>query len=364
MDIYQSYPNLTKEYLNNEYFTLNKSKSQICKEQNISVYNLDKFFKVYDIKLKPQGSHSLTSDEEKINLILQQHPYATKEFLYNEYITLEKSLPDLQKEYNITYDHTLKLLKFYNIPKRSISQATKTKTFKSKLHTTLQERYGVSTNISQVESVKIKKLNKCLDQYGVDNFFKKHDFKKIKNEGYIKKYGMDFADWKKQSNQQIWSNKTSDEKNEWLNKSILADSVRNRPRIRNGYSVSKAEGIISDILALLKITHTRQYPVQYYIDNKKKYYYYDFYIPELNLLIEYNGDYWHANPALYKADDLIKYPGGVYLASDRWDNDKQKQQIAIDKKFIIITIWESEINKISKPDITQLIKQKIEEYIK
>ena len=29
---------------------------------------------------------------------------------------------------------------------------------------------------------------------------------------------------------------------------------------------------------------------------------FDIFIPKYNLLIEYNGDYWHANPTKYKAD--------------------------------------------------------------
>jgi hypothetical protein len=361
MDIHQTYPNITRDFLNTEYFTENKSKARICKEQNISVYNLDKFFNEYGIILKPMGSHLITSIEDKIKLILEQHPYVTFEFIYNEYVNLEKSLPEIHKEYNLNYEQTLKLLEYYKIPKRSISQSKKTETFKIKIHTTLNEKYGVS-NISQIKDVKTKKANKCLDQYGVDNFFKRNDFKKIKNEGYIKRYGVDCSDWKSQCSREVWNRKTEDERQEWLSNSILSDSAC--LKVRTGYKESKAENKISDLLCLLEIQHTRQYPIKYKVDNKLKRYFYDFYIPEINLIIEYNGDYWHANPEIYKSNDLIKYPGREQLASDRWLKDKHKENIAIENKHNIITIWESEIKSISKPDIISLIEQKINNYIK
>ena len=47
-----------------------------------------------------------------------------------------------------------------------------------------------------------------------------------------------------------------------------------------------------------------KFETQYKIDYENKYKYYDFYIEDLNLLIEADGDYWHVNPSVYSASTL------------------------------------------------------------
>ena len=39
----------------------------------------------------------------------------------------------------------------------------------------------------------------------------------------------------------------------------------------------------------------------------------DIYLPDLRLAIEYNGDYWHANPEFYSEDEIINIKGTEYL---------------------------------------------------
>lgn len=82
---------------------------------------------------------------------------------------------------------------------------------------------------------------------------------------------------------------------------------------------------------------------------------FDFYIPLFNLLIEYNGDYWHCNPKKYPATFYHKKK--KMFAWELWDYDKQKIKIAIAAGYNCITIWESEYTQ--NPD---LLFQKINEY--
>ena len=56
-------------------------------------------------------------------------------------------------------------------------------------------------------------------------------------------------------------------------------------------------------------------------------------------IIEFNGDYWHANPKKYHHDDYI---GNGKFAGDIWNKDLNKIKTAIDKGFKIITVWESD----------------------
>ena len=47
-----------------------------------------------------------------------------------------------------------------------------------------------------------------------------------------------------------------------------------------------------------------------------------------NKIIEYNGDFWHANPSKYKPNDIINFPNshGTVSAKEVWSNDSKKNQ--------------------------------------
>jgi hypothetical protein len=61
-------------------------------------------------------------------------------------------------------------------------------------------------------------------------------------------------------------------------------------------------------------------------------------------IIEYNGDCYHANPRIYKKDD---YPHPFYKesgpsAEETWERDGIKTNIAIERGFEVLTIWDSD----------------------
>lgn len=55
-------------------------------------------------------------------------------------------------------------------------------------------------------------------------------------------------------------------------------------------------------------------------------------------IIEFFGDYWHANPSRYNADDLIK--GNV--AQKIWDRDETRAQLLGDMGYLVMVVWESD----------------------
>lgn len=64
--------------------------------------------------------------------------------------------------------------------------------------------------------------------------------------------------------------------------------------------------------------------------------YYDFYIPKYNLLIEVDGDYYHAKDRSKKLNEIQK---------KNIINDHKKNLIAKRKGYRIIRFWESDINE-------------------
>lgn len=82
-----------------------------------------------------------------------------------------------------------------------------------------------------------------------------------------------------------------------------------------------------------------------YDKDNNKYYLIDFYIKELNIGVEFNGDIWHANPSKYKPNDK-PFPFQKDLTSqDIWNKDKVKNDFLRTKLKKLIIIWESDLYK-------------------
>ena len=112
------------------------------------------------------------------------------------------------------------------------------------------------------------------------------------------------------------------------------------------YNRSKAEDEIIEILTNLGI----QVTPNYIIDGKI----FDIYIPSFNLLIEYNGDYWHCNPLKYCATYYHKKKSKT--ANEIWEYDLQKLYLAKNKGYLCEVIWETDY-KNNKQVINKLIQK-------
>ncbi|AFQ97117.1 hypothetical protein Aes508_035 [Aeromonas phage Aes508] len=77
------------------------------------------------------------------------------------------------------------------------------------------------------------------------------------------------------------------------------------------------------------------------IENRR-YVYYDFALSHKKIIIEYNGDFYHACPDKYAPDDIIKYGNKELLASDIWAADAHKNKIVQDEGYHVIVVWDNE----------------------
>lgn len=111
------------------------------------------------------------------------------------------------------------------------------------------------------------------------------------------------------------------------------------------------------IVELLK-TAGINYEIQYQVGR----YYFDIKID--NLLIEVNGDYWHANPEIYAADSIIVYPGHKKKSAKTvWKRDLKKRLEANNQGYKVLYLWESDIKTKSPELILKEIKQQYTQYI-
>lgn len=83
-------------------------------------------------------------------------------------------------------------------------------------------------------------------------------------------------------------------------------------------------------------------------DESSSFFFVDFYIPKIKYAIEFNGDYWHANPSIYMGDDIIKYPGITLTASEIWNRDAKKHNAILKTDSIdhLDIVWESEFRNL------------------
>ena len=79
-----------------------------------------------------------------------------------------------------------------------------------------------------------------------------------------------------------------------------------------------------------------------YDNQSKKFYLLDFYVKELNIAVEFQGDMWHANPCKYKPTDKPFPFQKNYTAQDIWDKDKNKNDFLRTKLDKLVIIWESD----------------------
>ena len=94
-------------------------------------------------------------------------------------------------------------------------------------------------------------------------------------------------------------------------------------------TMTKPEREMNQILEELKVEFEPQKVVGFKI--------YDFYVPQANLLIEVDGDYFHANPEVYTEGSLNS------MQKRNVKNDEFKDTLASGRGYNLTRVWESDL---------------------
>lgn len=316
------------------------------------------------------------------------------------------SILSLVDKYNVKYNDLQKLFKIKNIKLKGLSEVNSLVSVRNKYKNTCIDKFGVE-NVSQAVEIKDKKANTFIEHYGVDNIFKDDKFKSTINDIIFEKYGVNrvtnyektketnmerygvehvvqipgVVELIKQTNLQKYGyeqsgscpeiiQKAKDTKSNWSDERYnlfierlsnsqserwknMSDDDKNKQlyRLHHTY-ISSIELRISNLLNTFNI----EYISTYFLTNKS----YDLYIKEYNLLIEVNGDFWHANPDYYKSDDLMKFPNNEKLAFEVWEKDKNKKELAEKLGYNIFYIWENKIKKSTDEELIEILLKEFE----
>lgn len=188
------------------------------------------------------------------------------------------------------------------------------------------------------------------DKYGwtKDQFDDYNKSRSVTLENLIKRHGEEpgLIIWKKYCDRQKYTTSVEYfiEKHGFETGRLLYENFCKKRLFGVGYSiVSKC--LFDSLKKRLNSNYTTYYAENEYYFSSKEFGYYlvDFFIKELNIGIEFNGDIWHANPNKYKPNDKPFPFSKNYTSQDIWDKDKVKNDFLKTKLRKLIIIWESDL---------------------
>lgn len=102
---------------------------------------------------------------------------------------------------------------------------------------------------------------------------------------------------------------------------------------------------------------------EHYVRVNKHSYYLDYFVPELQLCVEFFGSTWHGNPEIYKAKDYCIPACKSITASEIWKRDKRRIDNLKSIGITTIIIWDTEYKKCQEfDDLKKLLFDKLSEH--
>ena len=270
----------------------------------------------------------------------------TKDFLFTEHIEKHNTLGKIAK--NIGLRHTRELsakLEEFNIPflnSKNSEQFKQNKIEAAKI--TSKKKYGYEFHLTSGSQIREKLINNLKNNFGVTNVYQLDYVKDKIKQTCLKKYG-----YKSASSSHIIRNKVKNTcmkkygvDNVWKRKDIIEKMKLKRFK-KGRLTYSKQSQRFFDFIfeccnkSIQSNIYYAPHSKEFGKYSKKQYYFYDFVIPELKFCIEYHGNYYHANPRLYKENDIFYRK---VKAKDIWKKDKEKIHFLKKIGFEIWVIWE------------------------
>ena len=284
---------------------------------------------------------------KKVKKIAQEK--ITKEWLIDENINKHRSVSELTKELRLKKSTLIyEAAKRFGIELENRFSPEQKKAKVEKIRKICLEKYGYADHLSCPEIIK-KREQTCLQKYGVTNVFANNDIKEKIQKTCLEKFGTKHA-----SSSEIVRKRVEQT---CLQKYGATSSLGNRNVIKkcqeSRFKNSSPTGPTSKLAEECFLEIYNKLPEKIKVDcrflpltkefgkyGNNRYNYYDFVIPSLKFCIEFNGNYWHANPELYEANHIFSYWDNKMTAQEVWNKDKLKYDILINEGFTVNIIWE------------------------
>lgn len=246
----------------------------------------------------------------------------TFDILNHLYVKKSMSALQISKILNYPYigaGQIIQILKDFGFTTRSMKESANNPTARNLYTETCLKKYGDINVLGKNSPVFKKRNDTVFKKYGVNNVFQVNDVKDTIKKTMLHRYGVENA--------------------------VYMPGIK----FNNG-NLSKIHIKVEELLNQLNI--------KFISEDTRSLFKKDGYNPRpditidnLKIVIEINGDYWHANPNNYKANDIICKWGGNALVKEIWEHDKKRKEQIESFSYRVITLWESFINKELTKDI-------------
>jgi G:T-mismatch repair DNA endonuclease (very short patch repair protein) len=120
---------------------------------------------------------------------------------------------------------------------------------------------------------------------------------------------------------------------------------------------SKLEKQIANVLEKDNIRYKKQLKLKKDVG----YFFYDYFLIDYDIIVEYNGTYWHSDPRKYNKDFYNQ--SKKMFAHEIWKRDEDKKILAETNGYSILTLWEEDYKSLTSQEfmekISEVIKDKI-----
>lgn len=233
--------------------------------------------------------------------------------------------------YNTGSGEIIKMCKEYGINVGGIKESANLESVRNMYKDTCRKKYGADNVLSKGTSI-FKKRNKTVKtKYGVTNVFQLKSVIEKSKESLMTKYGV-------------------------TSPIYLPTYERNYGKRSNVHIK------IEEILKKNNIKFQSEVANKFYAYNKwlKREYspIVDILIEDKKIVIEINGDIWHANPKIYKDSDMIRKWGGLISAKEIRAFDKARIKQIKSFGYDVVVLWCSDIRTNIKK-INKILNEKV-----
>lgn len=204
-----------------------------------------------------------------------------------------------------------------NIKTKTIKESANSFNVRNKYKKTCLKKFNKINSLCKDTTAYLKRNDTVKMKYNVNNVFQLESIKEKSKRSMITKYGVNHSIFLPTTERSYGRRSKIHKK---IEEFLIENNVDFKSEVKNKFKkynnfLNKEYSPIVDIL----------------IENKK-------------IVIEINGDLWHANPKFYKSNDKIRRFKGLISAQDVWKFDNLRISQIESFGYTVIVLWECDIN--------------------
>ena len=244
--------------------------------------------------------------------------------------------------------------------KYGVDCAFKAECVKEKIKKVNRERLGVDYPSQSIECRK-KSRTTLLEHYGVPYTSASKELQEKARQTRIRRYGN--PNYRNGEKQRLTIAKRTRDDWKKINEKRKATCLK-KYGVDTVFGICKRAASISSlskrVKRILDLHPEVEYIQELRINFTERKEYRDFRAYDFafgKVILELNGDFFHANPKIYKAEDIITIRHVPHTAQSIWNDDEVKRRLAESRGYQVVYLWECDMKKMSDEELFNWIKK-------